>query len=95
MYPLGVPRYPWKIVGIDYVTNLPKRGSNLYTSVFIMVFHLTKMAHFVPCHKDIIDSPLKNQVNYLLIIVIDCMVSQKLLCHIEILNLLGNSDKAL
>ncbi len=53
MHPLGVPEYPWEIVGIDYVTDLPKSGSNCYTSVFIMVCHFTKMAHFVPCHKDI------------------------------------------
>ena len=53
LHPLGVPEYPWEIVGIDYVTDLPKSGSKLYTSVFIMVCHLTKMAHFVPCHKDI------------------------------------------
>ena len=53
LHPLGVPEYPWEIIGIDYVTDLPKSGSKLYTSVFIMVCHLTKMAHFVPCHKDI------------------------------------------
>ena len=23
LQPLGVPEYPWEIVGIDYVTNLP------------------------------------------------------------------------
>jgi hypothetical protein len=50
---LGIPEYPWEIVGIDYVTNLPKSGLYGYTTVFIMVCHLTKMAHFVPCHKEI------------------------------------------
>jgi hypothetical protein len=53
LHPLGVPEYPWEIVGIDYVTDLPKSGVHGYTSVFIMVCHLTKMAHFVPCHKEI------------------------------------------
>ncbi len=53
MHPLGVPEYPWEIIGIDYVTDLPKRGSHGYTSVFIMVCHLTKMTHFVPCYKEI------------------------------------------
>ena len=53
MQPLGIPEYPWEIVGIDYVTDLPKSSINGYTSVFIMVCHLTKMAHFVPCHKEI------------------------------------------
>ena len=50
---LGIPEYPWEIVGIDYVTDLPKSGIDGYTSVFVMVCHLTKMAHFVPCHKKI------------------------------------------
>ncbi len=49
MHPLGKLEYPWKIVGID----LPKSDTCGYTTVFIMVSHLTKMAHFVPCHKEI------------------------------------------
>ncbi len=53
LQPLGIPNYPWEIVGIDYVTDLPKSGTCGYTAVFIMVCHLTKMAHFVPCHKEI------------------------------------------
>jgi hypothetical protein len=50
---LGIPEYPWEIVGIDYVTDLPKSGIASYTSVFIMVRHLTQIAQFVPCHKEI------------------------------------------
>ena len=53
LQPLGIPEYPWEIVGIDYVADLPKSGIDGYTSVFIMVCHLTKMAYFVPCHKEI------------------------------------------
>ena len=40
--------------GNYYVTDLPTSGINGYTSVFIMVCHLTKVAPFVPCHKEII-----------------------------------------
>jgi len=40
-------------LGIDYVTNLPKSGLYGHTSIFIMVCHLAKMAHFVPCRKKI------------------------------------------
>ncbi len=54
LQPLGTPEHPWEIVGIDYVTDLPKSGLHGYTTVFIMVCHLTKMAHFVQCHKEII-----------------------------------------
>ena len=51
---LGIPEYPWQIVGINYVTDLPKMGLYGHTIFFIMVCILTNMAHFVPCHKKII-----------------------------------------
>ncbi len=51
LQPLGIPDSPCEIVGNDYVTDLPKSGLYGHTNVFIMVCHLTKMAHFVPCHK--------------------------------------------
>ena len=50
---LEIPEYPWEMVGIDDVTDLSKSGIDCYTTDFIMVCQLTKMAHFVPCHKDI------------------------------------------
>ena len=53
LQPLGITEYPREIVGIDYVTDLPKSGIDGYTTV-CMVYHLTKMAHcFFPCHKEI------------------------------------------
>ena len=53
LQPLGVPQYPWENVEIAYVTDHSKSGSNCYTTALIMVCHLTKMAHFVPCQKEI------------------------------------------
>ena len=53
LHPLGLPEYPWEIVGIEYVTDLPRSGLHGYTSVFIMVCHLTQIAHSVPCNKEI------------------------------------------
>jgi hypothetical protein len=50
---LGIRESPWKIAGIDYVTHVPKSRIDGYTTVFIMVCLLTKMAHFVQCHKEI------------------------------------------
>jgi hypothetical protein len=50
---LGISEYSWENVGIDYFTDLPKSVSYGHTTAFIMVCHLTKMAHFVPCHKEI------------------------------------------
>ena len=53
LQPLGIPEYPCEIVGIDYVTDFPKSCLYGRASVFFMVCHLTKMVHFVPCHKEI------------------------------------------
>jgi hypothetical protein len=47
LYPLHVPPRPWHTVGLDYLTNL--HGSNGFNSVLIVVDHLTRMAHFLPC----------------------------------------------
>ena len=53
LQPLGILEYPWESGGIDYLNNLPSSGTYWYTTVFILVCHLTKMAHFVQCHKEI------------------------------------------
>ena len=53
MQTLGFLEYPWEIVGIEYVTDLRKSGTYSYRTVLIMVCHRTKMAHFIPCHKEI------------------------------------------
>jgi len=50
---LGVPNNPWEIVGMDFVTDLPKSSKFNFTSILILVCHLTKMDHFVPYHKEI------------------------------------------
>jgi hypothetical protein len=47
LYPLHVPPRPWHISDIDYLTHL--RVSNGFESVLIVVDHLTRMAHFMPC----------------------------------------------
>jgi len=51
--PLPVPQYPWEVVGVDYVTGLPVSGKEKYTAVMIVVCHLTKMAHFIPCTDEV------------------------------------------
>ena len=50
---LGIPEYPWEIVAIEFVNALPKSGLYGRANVIIMTCHLTKMAHFVPCRKEI------------------------------------------
>jgi hypothetical protein len=49
--PLRVPPRPWRTVGLDYLTHL--HVSNGFDSVLIVVDHLTRMAHFLPCTESV------------------------------------------
>ena len=52
LHPLPTPSKPWEVVGIDFVTGLPrtKRG---HDAIMVVVDHLTKMEHAIPCRKSI------------------------------------------
>jgi hypothetical protein len=51
LYPLRVPPRPWHTVGLDYLTHL--LVSNGFDSLLIVVDHLTRMAHFLPCTESV------------------------------------------
>jgi hypothetical protein len=51
LYPLHVPPTPWHTVGLDYLAHL--HVSNSFESVLIVIDHLTRVAHFLPCTKSV------------------------------------------
>ena len=53
VHPLPVPQYPWEVVGVDFVTSLPKSGKEGYTAVMILIDHLSRMAHFIPTYDEV------------------------------------------
>lgn len=44
--PLPVSSRPWEQISMDYIVELPP--SDGFTSIFVVVDLLTKMAHFIP-----------------------------------------------
>ena len=51
--PLGILDNLRGIFGTDFVTDLPKISKFNFTPILIFVFNLTKIANFVPFHKEI------------------------------------------
>jgi hypothetical protein len=50
--PLHVPPRPWHKVGLDFLTTCLDASAS-FSSVLVVVDHLTRVAHFFPCITDI------------------------------------------
>jgi hypothetical protein len=51
LQPLPIPASPWFLISMDFIVDFPQ--SNSFDSILVVVDHLTKMAHFIPCNKSI------------------------------------------
>jgi hypothetical protein len=51
LQPLAIPQYPWQIVSVDFITELPE--ANGYDAVMVAVDTLGKRAHFMETHTTI------------------------------------------
>jgi hypothetical protein len=47
LQPLRVPLWKWEEVGMDFITGLPTLSRG-HDSIWVIVDHLTKVAHFIP-----------------------------------------------
>jgi hypothetical protein len=47
LQPFPVPEWKWEEIGMDFVTGLPRtqKGND---SIWVIIDHLTKVAHFIP-----------------------------------------------
>ena len=44
---MPIPEWKWDNLGMDFITGLPRTRSG-YDSIWVVVDHLTKVAHFIP-----------------------------------------------
>ena len=57
LQPLAIPEWKWDKVGMDFITGFPrtKKGNN---AIFVVIDHLSKVAHFLPVRDSITASQL-------------------------------------
>ena len=56
---MPVPDWKWDRVGMDFITGLPRTRSG-YDSIWVVVDHLTKVAHFIPVKTTYTSAKLAN-----------------------------------
>jgi hypothetical protein len=46
LQPLKIPEWKWEEIGMDFIVGLPRTQAG-YDSIWVIVDHLTKFAHFI------------------------------------------------
>jgi hypothetical protein len=47
LQPLQIPQWKWDEIRMDFIVRLPRTRTS-YDSIWVVVDHLTKVAHFIP-----------------------------------------------
>ena len=47
LQPLKIPEWKWEEIGMDFIVGLPRTQAG-YDSIWLIVYRLTKVAHFIP-----------------------------------------------
>jgi hypothetical protein len=47
LQPLKIPEWKWEAIGMDFIVGMPHTQAG-YDSIWVIVDHLTKVAHFIP-----------------------------------------------
>ncbi|KAI7940067.1 hypothetical protein MJO28_013719 [Puccinia striiformis f. sp. tritici] len=56
LQPFPVPSRPWDVIGMDFITKLPK--SKGHDSILVVIDHLSKASHFIPCKESMTSAEL-------------------------------------
>ena len=46
LQPLKIPEWKWEEISMDFIVGLPRTQSG-YESIWVIVFHLSKVVHFI------------------------------------------------
>jgi hypothetical protein len=49
LQPLPIPSWKWEDISMDFIVGLPN-ASQKYDSIWVIIYRLTKTAHFLPVH---------------------------------------------
>jgi hypothetical protein len=73
LQPLQIPQWKWDEIGMDFIVGLPRTRAG-YDSIWVVVDHLTKAAHFIQLRPPI---TMQCWQNYVCLELYACMVFRR------------------